>query len=95
MKKEKEIVTPIHPGRVLWLTFLEEDFSALEHLIINIDLESYMDIPTYLIGILAGDIGLNKDVCKALAEHYGNSVKFWQNLQKNYDKSVKMGLVKK
>lgn len=42
-----------------------------------------------VLGLLAGDVAIDKDLAGRLARAFGTSAEFWRNLQANYDRDVK------
>jgi len=70
----------IHPGKILWLEFLEP-----------LDITPYRlskDIgvaQTRISEILAGKRSITADTALRLSRYFGNSAQFWLNLQSQYD----------
>jgi antitoxin HigA-1 len=70
----------IHPGEILKLDFLEPlDITPYR-------LSKDLGVAQTRIGeILAGKRGITADTSLRLSRYFGNSAKFWLNLQAHYD----------
>jgi antitoxin HigA-1 len=79
MTKRKRLPN-VHPGEILQLDFLDP-------MQINVDRFS-ADIgatPTRISQILNGERGITIDIALKFADYFGNSDRFWLNLQTQYD----------
>jgi antitoxin HigA-1 len=73
---------PVHPGRVLKRELLARDLSA-NRLAIELKLPSGR-----ITDILNGKRGISPDTALRLARFFGNSARFWLNLQTGYELAV-------
>ena len=74
---------PIHPGEILRDEFLNE----LE--VTSYALAKRIGVPTNRVtGIVNGDRSITADTALRFARFFGNSAKFWMNLQMHYDLEV-------
>lgn len=72
--------SPIHPGRVLALEFLQ----PLE--MTPYALAKALHVPRNRITrLINGETGITTDTAFRLAQFFGNSPRFWLNLQATYD----------
>ena len=76
-------MTPIHPGEVLLVEFLEP--LGLSHYRLAKDLK----VPARRINeIVHGDRAVSADTALRLARFFGTSGRFWLNLQAAYDLDI-------
>jgi len=74
---------PIHPGEIL----LDEFLSELG--VTRYALAKAIGVPTNRVtGIVNGDRSITADTALRFARFFGNSPKFWMNLQIHYDLEV-------
>ncbi len=74
---------PIHPGEILLDEFLNE-FGVTSYA-----LAKAIGVPTNRVtGIVNGERSITADTALRLARFFGNSPKFWMNLQTHYDLEV-------
>ena len=72
--------TPIHPGEIL----VDEFLSELG--VTSYALAKAIGVPTNRVtGIVNGDRSITADTALRFARFFGNSAKFWMNLQTHYD----------
>ena len=72
--------TPIHPGEIL----VDEFLSELG--VTSYALAKAIGVPTNRVtGIVNGDMSITADTALRFARFFGNSAKFWMNLQTHYD----------
>ena len=75
-------MTPIHPGRVLKRELSARGLSANK-------LALALRVPSGRItSILNGQRAISPDTALRLARYFGNSARFWMNLQTQYDLAV-------
>ena len=75
-------MTPVHPGRVLKRELAARDLSANR-------LALALRVPSGRItSILNGKRAISPDTALRLARYFGNSARFWMNLQMRYDLTV-------
>ena len=75
-------MTPVHPGRVLKRELAERGLSANR-------LALALRVPSRRItSILNGKRAISPDTALRLARFFGNSARFWMNLQTRYDITV-------
>jgi addiction module HigA family antidote len=75
-------MTPVHPGRVLKRELAARDLSANK-------LALALRVPSGRItSILNGKRAISPDTALRLARYFGNSARFWMNLQMRYDLTV-------
>jgi addiction module HigA family antidote len=75
-------MTPIHPGRVLKRELKARELSA-NRLAIELKLPSGR-----ITDILNGKRGISADTALRLGRYFGNSPRFWLNLQTGYELAV-------
>lgn len=75
-------MAPIHPGRVLKRELAARDLSA-NRLAIALRLPSGR-----ITDILNGKRGISPDTALRLGRYFGNSARFWLNLQTAYELAV-------
>jgi addiction module HigA family antidote len=76
----KKTLTPIHPGEVLLLDFLEPMGISQYRLAKGIRVP-----PRRINEIVHGKRGITADTALRLARFFGTSERFWLNLQNRYD----------
>jgi len=76
----KKTLTPIHPGEVLLLDFLEPMGISQYRLAKGIRVP-----PRRINEIVHGNRGITADTALRLARFFGTSERFWLNLQNRYD----------
>jgi len=79
----KNKMRPIHPGEIL-----EEEFlKPLKHTgLTPASLANAIGVPANRItAIIKGQRGVTGDTAVRLSEFFGNTAKFWMNLQASYD----------
>ena len=75
-------MTPVHPGRVLKRELAARDLSANK-------LALALRVPSgRTTSILNGKRAISPDTALRLARYFGNSARFWMNLQMRYDLTV-------
>lgn len=75
-------MTPVHPGRVLKRELAERGLSANR-------LALALRVPSGRItSIINGKRAISPDTALRLARFFGNSARFWMNLQTRYDITV-------
>ena len=75
-----EAISPVTPGEVLRLEFMEP-LGLSAHA-----LAKAMGVPTNRItGVLHATRGITADTALRLARHFGTSAEFWMNLQTAHD----------
>ena len=75
-------MTPVHPGRVLKRELSARGLSANK-------LALALRVPSGRItSILNGQRAVSPDTALRLARYFGNSARFWMNLQTRYDLTV-------
>ena len=75
-------MTRVHPGRVLKRELAARDLSANK-------LALALRVPSGRItSILNGKRAISPDTALRLARYFGNSARFWMNLQMRYDLTV-------
>ena len=75
-------MTSVHPGRVLKRELAARDLSANK-------LALALRVPSGRITpILNGKRAISPDTALRLARYFGNSARFWMNLQMRYDLTV-------
>lgn len=75
-------MTPVHPGRVLKRELAARDLSA-NRLALGLRLPSGR-----ITDILNGKRGISPDTALRLGRYFGNSPRFWLNLQIAYELAV-------
>ena len=75
-------MTPVHPGRVLKRELRARELSA-NRLAIELKLPSGR-----ITDILNGKRGISADTALRLGRYFGNSPRFWLNLQTGYELAV-------
>lgn len=73
---------PIHPGRILKRELEERELSA-NRLALALRLPSGR-----ITDILNGKRGISPETALRLGRYFGNSARFWMNLQTNYELAV-------
>lgn len=72
-------MTPVHPGRVLKRELVARGLSANK-------LALALRVPSGRVtSILNGQRAISPDTALRLARYFGNSARFWMNLQTRYD----------
>jgi len=71
---------PLHPGRVCWLSYLEEGALPLEEVAARLGLPE-----SRLRAFLEGDSPVDAELALRLAEGFGTSPQFWLKLQQSHD----------
>ena len=75
-------MTPVHPGRILKRELAARGLSANK-------LALALRVPSGRItSILNGKRGISSETALRLARYFGNSPRFWVNLQSHFDLSV-------
>ncbi len=75
-------MTPIHPGRILRRELVARELSANR-------LALALRVPSGRItSILNGKRGISPETALRLARYFGNSPRFWLNLQSRFDLAV-------
>ena len=75
-------MTPVHPGRVLKRELAARGLSANK-------LALALRVPSGRVtSILNGQRAVSPDTALRLARYFGNSARFWMNLQTRYDLTV-------
>ena len=77
------IMTPIHPGEVLMLDFLEPLGVTQHRLAVSISVP-----PRRINEIVHGKRRISANTALRLARYFGTSERFWINLQARYDLEV-------
>ena len=77
------LMTPIHPGEVLALDFLEPLGVTQHRLAVSIGVP-----PRRINEIVHGKRRITADTALRLARYFGTSDRFWVNLQSRYDLEV-------
>ncbi len=75
-------MTPVHPGRILKRELAARDLSA-NRLALALRLPSGR-----ITDILNGKRGVSPDTALRLGRYFGNSARFWLNLQTGYELAV-------
>lgn len=73
---------PIHPGRILKRELVARDMSA-NRLAVELRLNSGR-----ITEILNGKRGISPETALRLARYFGNSARFWLNLQTAYELAI-------
>jgi len=74
---------PIHPGEILLEEFLSD------HGVTSYALAKAIGVPTNRVtAIVNGERSITADTALRFARFFGNSPKFWMNLQMHYDLEV-------
>lgn len=81
---EGERLTPVHPGEILKLDFLEP-LGISESRLAR---ETFL-LPTRINKIVRGERGITADTALRLARFFGTSPVFWLNLQNRYELEVR------
>ncbi len=88
--KSKKKLNPIHPGEILAEEFL------LPLAISQYRLSKDIHVPPRRINeIVQGKRSISADTALRLGRFFGNSAKFWLNLQSQYDLDVQMDQISK
>ncbi len=78
--EEERVYPPMHPGEFLKLEFLE----PLE--LTPYKLAKELGVPgPRIYDLVRGKRGISADTALRLARYFGNSARFWLNLQNHYD----------
>jgi antitoxin HigA-1 len=80
--KEKDTMIPIHPGRILKRELVARELSA-NQLALSLRLPSGR-----ITDILNGKRGISPETALRLARYFGNSARFWLNLQTAFELAV-------
>jgi antitoxin HigA-1 len=80
--EENEAMMPVHPGRILKRELLARELSA-NRLALSLRLPSGR-----ITDILNGKRGVSPETALRLARYFGNSARFWLNLQMAYELAV-------
>jgi addiction module HigA family antidote len=80
---EERAYSPMHPGRVLELEFME----PLEISAYKLAKDLGVD-PPRVYEIVRGKRAISADTALRLARYFGTSAEFWLNLQSHYDLEV-------
>lgn len=75
-------MTPVHPGRILKRELAARGLSA------NRLALALRVLSGRITGILDGKRGISPETALRLARHFGNSPRFWMNLQARFDLAV-------
>lgn len=81
--QERRVRSPVHPGRVLELEFLEPLEMTPYQLAAGIGVP-----PPRAYDLVRGKRGISADTALRLARYFGTSARFWLNLQARYDLEV-------
>jgi antitoxin HigA-1 len=79
MTKRKRLPN-VHPGEILQLDFLEPMQITVDRFSADIGVT-----PTSISQILNGERGITIDIALKFVDYFGNSDRFWLNLQTQYD----------
>jgi addiction module HigA family antidote len=79
----KKILSPVHPGEILQMEFLEPLGMSQYRLAKGIRVP-----PRRINEIVHGKRGITADTALRLARFFGTSERFWLNLQNRYDLEV-------
>jgi antitoxin HigA-1 len=77
------VMSPIHPGEVLFTEFLEPLGVTQHRLAVAIAVP-----PRRINEIVHGKRGISADTALRLARYFGTSDRFWLNLQSRYDLEI-------
>jgi antitoxin HigA-1 len=80
--EENDAMMPIHPGRILKRELVAREMSA-NQLALSLRLPSGR-----ITDILNGKRGISPETALRLARFFGNSARFWLNLQTAYELAV-------
>jgi antitoxin HigA-1 len=80
--EENDAMMPVHPGRILKRELLARELSA-NRLALSLRLPSGR-----ITDILNGKRGISPETALRLARFFGNSARFWLNLQTAYELAV-------
>jgi addiction module HigA family antidote len=80
--EENKSMIPVHPGRVLKRELTARELSA-NRLALSLRLPSGR-----ITEILNGKRGISPETALRLARYFGNSPRFWLNLQSNYELAI-------
>jgi antitoxin HigA-1 len=80
---DERIYSPMHPGRVLELEFLEPLKISAYKLAKDIDVD-----PPRVYSLVRGKRAISADTALRLGRYFGTSAEFWLNLQSHYDLEV-------
>lgn len=79
---ENIVMIPVHPGRILRRELVARSLSA-NRLAIELRLPSGR-----ISDIMNGERGVSPDTALRLGRYFGNSARFWLNLQTAYDLAI-------
>ena len=79
----KKILSPVHPGEILQMEFLEPLGMSQYRLAKGLRVP-----PRRINEIVHGERGISADTALRLARFFGTSERFWLNLQNRYDLEV-------
>jgi addiction module HigA family antidote len=79
----KKVLSPVHPGEILQMEFLEPLGMSQYRLAKGIRVP-----PRRINEIVHGKRGITADTALRLARFFGTSERFWLNLQNRYDLEV-------
>lgn len=75
-----ELITPVHPGEILMVDFIE-GFAITQN-----KLAVAIGVPARRINeIVHGKRGISADTAVRLSKYFGTSAEFWMNLQTHYE----------
>jgi len=80
---EKRVLSPVHPGEILQMEFLEPLGMSQYRLAKGLRVP-----PRRINEIVHGERGISADTALRLARFFGTSERFWLNLQNRYDLEV-------
>lgn len=72
----------VHPGRILKREILARNLSARKFAL------AICVPPDRIVQILNGKRGISTDTALRLSRYFGNSARFWKNLQSRYDLTI-------
>jgi addiction module HigA family antidote len=79
----KKVLSPVHPGEILQMEFLEPLGMSQYRLAKGIRVP-----PRRINEIVHGKRGISADTALRLARFFGTSERFWLNLQNRYDLEI-------
>ena len=85
---EKKIMAPIHPGEILMKEFIEPMGITQYRVAKDISVA-----PRRINEIVHGKRAITADTALRLARYFGNSERFWMNLQTRYDMELQKDLL--
>lgn len=80
IKRERRVESPVHPGRVLELEFLEPLGITAYRLAEDTGMK-----PQRAYSLICGKRGISADTAIRLGRYFGMSPQFFMNLQNRYD----------